>query len=124
MNGETRLDLPRWLAEKEERRALLEREVAHIVAQLREMGAQKVVLFGSAATGNVNPFSDLDFLVVMPGEQGFAYWSRRLYAEIDRHVAVDFFPYSEQEFQEMQRSSRLVRHALRTGKVVYERLPR
>lgn len=119
-----RLDLSRWLAEREQRRALLERELERIVAQLRNLGARKIILFGSAAEGRVSPFSDLDLLVVMPGPEGFAYWSRRLYEEIDRRVAVDFFPYNEEEFEEVQRTSRLIRHALRTGNVLYERSPR
>lgn len=119
--GQTfRLDISRWLAEKEERRALLEAEVARIVDQLRALGARKIILFGSFAEGKAGPFSDLDLIVVMSGKEGFAYWSRRLYEEIDRRVAVDFLPYSEEEFQEVQRSSRLIRHALRTGKVLYE----
>ncbi len=109
------------LREREERRALLEREIERIVAQLRDKGALKIVLFGSVARGEANAYSDLDLLVVMPGEQGFAYWSRRLYEEIDRNVAVDFLPYSEEEFADMVKHSRLVRHALRTGKVLYER---
>ena len=115
------MDIRRMLAEKAERRALLAEEIEHIVAQLRERGALKVILFGSAAYGEPNVYSDLDFIVVMPGKQGFAYWSGRLYDEIDRHVAVDFLPYNEREFAEVQRHSRLIRHALRTGKVLYEK---
>lgn len=115
-----RPDISRWLEEREERRALLEQELDRIVAQLRALGARKIILFGSVAEGKVSPFSDLDLIVVMPGPGGFAYWSRRLYAEIERRVAVDFLPYSEEEFEEVQRTSRLIRHALRTGKVLYE----
>ncbi len=44
-------------------------------------------------------------------------------AEIERQVAADFLPYNEQEFAEVQRYSRLIRHALRTGKAVYEKKP-
>ncbi len=115
------LDVRRILKDREERRALLERECERIVAQLRDLGAQKVILFGSVAQGKGSTHSDLDFIVVMPGEEGFAYWSRRLYEEIERRVAVDFLPYSEREFVEIQRHSRLIRHALRTGKVLYEK---
>jgi len=115
------MDVRRLQAEKAERRALLEEDAERIVAQLQELGARKIVLFGSAAQGEVNVHSDLDFIVVMPGERGFAYWSRRLYDEIDRRVAVDLLPYSEQEFAEIQRHSRLIRHALRTGRVLYEK---
>jgi predicted nucleotidyltransferase len=115
------VEIRRLLAEKANRRALLEAEIGRIVVQLRERGALKVILFGSAARGDANAHSDLDLIVVMPGEQGFAYWSRRLYEEIDRQVAVDLLPYNEREFAEMQQHSRLVRHALRTGRVLYER---
>lgn len=120
MTPALRPDLSRWLEEREERRALLEQELDHIVAQLRALGARKIILFGSVAEGKAGPFSDLDLIVVMPGPEGFAYWSRRLYSEIERRVAVDFLPYSEEEFEEVQRTSRLIRHALRTGKVLYE----
>jgi predicted nucleotidyltransferase len=115
------MNVRRWLAERAERRAFLMEEAERIAAQLRERGALKVILFGSTASGEANVHSDLDFIVVMPGERGFAYWSRRLYTEIDRRIAVDFLPYSEQEFAEVQQHSRLVQHALRTGKVLYEK---
>lgn len=114
------MDIQRLLAERERRRSLLREETERIVAQLRALGARKIILFGSAARGEVNVSSDLDFIVVMPGERGFAYWSRRLYAEIERQVAVDFLPYSDEEFAKAQGHSRLIRHALRTGKVLYE----
>ncbi len=114
------LDIHRLLAERAARHALLEAQLEHIVTQLRERGALKVILFGSVACGDTNAHSDLDLLIVMPGEQGFAYWSHRLYEEIDRQAAVDFLPYNEREFAEAQRHSRLIRHALRTGKVLYE----
>ena len=115
------VDVRKLLAEKVERRALLEEEVGRVVAQLRERGALKIILFGSTARGESAVSSDLDFIVVMPGERGFAYWSRRLYNEIDRRVAVDFLPYNEREFADVQRHSRMIRHALRTGKILYEK---
>jgi len=115
------MDVRGLLAEKAERRALLVEETERIVAQLRGLGASKVILFGSVARGEANAHSDLDFIVVMPGEQGFAYWSCRLYGEIDRRVAVDFLPYNEREFAEARCHSRLVRYALRTGRILYEK---
>ncbi len=115
------MDVRELLAERERRRVLLQEETERIVAQLQKLGAKKVVLFGSAARGEAGAHSDLDFIVVMPGEEGFAYWSRRLYEGVERRVAVDFLPYNEREFAEVQRHSRLIRHALRTGRVVYEK---
>lgn len=115
------MDIHRLLAERAERRALLGEQVASITAQLKALGAKKIILFGSLARDEASVHSDLDLIVVMPGDEGFAYWSRRLYGEISRRVAVDFLPYSEEEFAEAARHSRLVRHALHTGKVLYER---
>jgi predicted nucleotidyltransferase len=55
------------LAERQERRAkrqvLLERELERIVRVLRQVGAQRIVLFGSAARDDVSAWSDLDLIV-------------------------------------------------------------
>jgi hypothetical protein len=47
-------------------RARLEEEIARLAEQLRAMGAQKVVLFGSLARGEISLFSDIDLLVSPP----------------------------------------------------------
>jgi predicted nucleotidyltransferase len=37
-----------------------------ITRQLIELGAVKIILFGSLAEGNVDVYSDLDLFVIMP----------------------------------------------------------
>lgn len=45
--------------------ALLDSELERLVARLRELGARKIVLFGSYAEGRRDLWTDLDLFVVM-----------------------------------------------------------
>ena len=63
---------------REDRKRLLERAAARVLARLRACGAA-CVTFGSLATGNVRPASDLDVLVLRhPG---------KTWAQLDRIAA-------------------------------------
>lgn len=94
---------------------------------VKEVDPRTVILFGSHARGEANPDSDLDFLVVEDGPFG-PDRSRR--AEMVRllrsvrafRIATDFLVYTPEEIEKW-RSSRnhVVSHALREGKVLYER---
>lgn len=89
--------------------------------RLVSMGAQKVVLFGSAARDEIGLFSDIDMLVVMDSPLPFI---ERL-MEIHRKIvpsSVDLFVYTPQEFEEIRETNPLVRQALKEGKVIYEKI--
>ena len=115
------------LERKEKRRKSLEQGLAAVVAQLRDLGARKVILFGSLARGDTGPWSDLDLIVVMPSSLSTREWMREVeynlpvYAEVERGVACDFLVYSEEDLQAMLPTSHFLRHALKEGKVVYEK---
>jgi predicted nucleotidyltransferase len=51
---------------KEKRRQLLQSELKRISEQLIEMGALKIIVFGSYAEGHVRSNSDLDIIAIMP----------------------------------------------------------
>jgi predicted nucleotidyltransferase len=51
-------------AKKEDRKARLESSLVAIVQQLKNMGALRIILFGSLAHGDVALHSDLDLLAV------------------------------------------------------------
>jgi predicted nucleotidyltransferase len=53
-------------ARKELRRRDLQSSLKRITGQLRDMGALKVVVFGSFASGDVTSHSDLDLVAIMP----------------------------------------------------------
>ena len=59
---------------KEERRSKLQRSLDSIVDRLKEMGAQRIILFGSLVSGEVDVNSDLDLFVLMPSVED---WQRK-----------------------------------------------
>ena len=106
---------------KERRRKALEENLERIKAQLQEMGALKIILFGSFASGNINSYSDLDILALMPSTKTGKEWMGKIYAEVDRDVDCDFLAYTSEELEENIPVSRFLRHALKTGRVIYEK---
>jgi predicted nucleotidyltransferase len=81
----------------------------------------KIILFGSAARGEMRPKSDIDLLVIKSGK--FNYW--KLLTAIDRHLsgdfpAVDVVLATPEDIQRYGDSPYLIYYpALREGKVIY-----
>ncbi|MGB9596670.1 MAG: nucleotidyltransferase domain-containing protein [Candidatus Poribacteria bacterium] len=105
---------------KEKRKKLLKTELERISEQLKAMGAIKIVVFGSYAEGHIRSTSDLDIIAIMPPTMSGKKWMLKVYDEIDRNVDCDILCYTPEELERLIPVSRFVRHALETGKVVYE----
>ncbi|MGQ9546549.1 MAG: nucleotidyltransferase domain-containing protein [Dehalococcoidia bacterium] len=54
------------LQREKEREEKLKSSLASVTRQLMNLGALKIILFGSLAGEDVDVFSDLDLLVIMP----------------------------------------------------------
>ncbi|MCS7040395.1 MAG: nucleotidyltransferase domain-containing protein [Anaerolineae bacterium] len=101
--------------------AALERDLAALVAQLRAMPAvRRVILFGSYAAGRRDLFTDLDLLIVMDTSLDFVSRIAELTRLLKAEVPVDLLVYTPEEMERM-RDRPFIRHALATGKVLYER---
>lgn len=118
--GGAMISVTAWRERQEQRRRALEAALPAVVAQLREMGALRIILFGSLARGEAGPRSDLDLIALLPAAHSSREWMRRVYAEVDRKIACDILAYSEQEFPDVLAHSRFLRQAVREGKVLYE----
>ena len=112
------------LSERRERHvAALARGLDDVVQQLgRIPEVQKVILFGSYAAGRRDLFTDLDILVVMDSSLDFVARNVELARRLRTGVALDLLVYTPQEMEQM-RDRPFLRHALKTGKVLYERGP-
>jgi predicted nucleotidyltransferase len=97
----------------------LKRELERVIAQLKKMGAKKIILFGSLAEGEVRLGSDIDLLVLFDDELDFKTRMKKLYSEIEADVDFDILAYNFDEFEKIKDRS-LFRHILRKGKVLYE----
>lgn len=109
------------LQKKEERKAALMRSLELAVSRLKAMGAIRIVLFGSLARDDVDIYSDLDLLVVMPSDRTGRQWSRLIYEKVDLGVAHDILVYNESEFEEQLEESSFLADVVSYGRVVYEK---
>jgi predicted nucleotidyltransferase len=85
------------------------------------MGALKIVLFGSFAQGRVRSSSDLDVISIMPSTRSGRQWMKKIYGDVDREVDCDILAYTPEELERTVPVSRFLRHALRNGRVIYEK---
>ena len=108
-----------WQERRAERQVLLERELERIVMVLRQMGARRVILFGSVARDDIGAWSDLDLIVVLNSDQPFIKRLGLLYERIQPRVGLDLLAYTPQEFEAL-RERPFIRQALQEGKVLYE----
>ncbi|MGQ9631775.1 MAG: nucleotidyltransferase domain-containing protein [bacterium] len=115
------ITLERLRAQREARKKLLDHALDEIIRQLKEMGALKIIAFGSYASGKIGRWSDLDLLVVMPPTKSGKEWFKEIYDKVEREVSADILPFTEEELNQKMATSGFVRHALKTGRVVYER---
>ena len=82
-----------------------------------EIGAKKVILFGSRARGDWLHESDYDFVVVSPRFEGIPFYSRPvdLYQYWTGHPGVELLCYTPDEFERKRRQISIVREAVREG---------
>lgn len=108
-----------WREASAARRAALEAELPKLVRQLVDLGAKRVVLFGSLARGDVRSTSDIDLLVVLDVPGRFADRLRAVYEAIDPGVGVDALVYTSDELDELSRTRPFVQRILREGRELY-----
>lgn len=98
----------------------LEEETKRLVEQLKDLGAVKVILFGSLARGQVSLFSDIDLLALFDQERPTRELTRWVYQNVQAREGVDILAYSQRTFQQV-RERPFLRQVLKEGKVLYER---
>ena len=112
------------LSEREQGAMMVEQAVIdEIVERVVEIARpQKIILFGSAARGDMRAHSDLDFLVIIRDDQDRREVERRIYtSRLSDGIPVDVIVASTSAIARYKHSHALVyKPALRDGKVMYE----
>lgn len=106
------------------RKAALEAELARILPIIIEKyQPEKIILFGSLATGEVHEWSDIDLAIIK--ETPLNYLERLLEFKIliDCDLATDVFIYRPEEFAAKVAENHyfFVDEILKIGKTIYER---
>jgi predicted nucleotidyltransferase len=98
---------------------LLEEVTRRIVASV---GPQRVLLFGSAARGQMRKDSDLDMLVVMRNSIHRRQTAQKIYRNLHgTGIAVDIVVATEKDLEEYGgRAGTILKSALQEGRVLYE----
>jgi len=106
-----------------ERKQLLERELARYVRLLTEHGdPERVIVFGSLATGQIWAWSDIDLVIVERTDLPFLQRLRQVRKMLQPKVGTDILVYTPEEFEQLRQERPFFREeTLAKGRVVYER---
>jgi len=107
----------------ETRRELLETELERFVDILiAEENPEKILVFGSLATGDVHEWSDIDLVIVNQTNLPFMQRLHTVRRLLQPKEALDILYYTPQEFDELSQNRLFVQEEiLKKGKVLYER---
>lgn len=101
----------------------LTKKIKAIVQDLKAYEPQKIILFGSAARGEADTYSDLDIVIIKKTDKPFL---KRLvevveFLRLDSPCA-DIFVYTPQEFKKMKEEENpFIEQVLKNGKIIYEK---
>ena len=98
----------------------LQDELKRISGHFMEMGALKIILFGSCATNTAGQFSDLDLFIVMDTDLPFIERLMYFYKTILPSVPTDIIVYTPEEF-ERNKDNPFIREIIKNGKIIYEK---
>jgi predicted nucleotidyltransferase len=105
------------------RRALLEAEIQRYLSLLQEhYQPERVLLFGSLATGNTSEWSDIDLVIIKETNKRFLDRTKEVMQLLRPKVGVDILVYTPAEFVQLSQERAFVRTEIaEKGKVLYER---
>ena len=103
-------------------RTNLEPRLDSIRKALADYGAEKAILFGSAARGDADEWSDIDLIVIKKTDKRFLDRLAELMDAVQPDFGFDCLVYTPEEFDRMlEEGNPLVTRAVEEGKVIYER---
>jgi predicted nucleotidyltransferase len=96
-----------------------------LVTLIAEYQPEKIILFGSLATGQVSEWSDLDLAIIKRTSLPFMKRLREVALLCMAPVSVDYLVYTPEEFDHMieQDNHFILSEIIGKGKVMYERQP-
>ncbi len=98
------------------------KEIENITTQIIEKyHPDKIILFGSAARGQIGPDSDADFLIIKKDTPYYgADRIRELSRMIERNIPVDLLVYRPDEYEKRLKSGDpFLKAIVKEGKVLY-----
>lgn len=106
-----------------DRKMLLETELSRYVSLLRQQAnLERILIFGSLATGDVHAWSDIDLVIVQDTNIPFWQRLREIRRLLQPKVGTDILVYTPDEWEEMKRVRPFFRQEiLNKSRILYER---
>lgn len=87
---------------------------------INQYNAEKIILFGSMATGDIHEWSDIDLIVIKKTKEPFIKRLKNASLLIGSNVSCDLIIYTEEEFEKMKKEKRsFAKDVMKKGKVIY-----
>jgi len=100
----------------------LQQQLDQLVNELRQYGAEKIILFGSVARGDADHYSDVDLVIVKPTTMNFVDRLADVVRQCPTPLNADIIVYTPEEFQRMQDADNpFLECVLKDGKSLYEK---
>lgn len=92
-----------------------------VAVLVKEYQPEKIILFGSFASGMVHEGSDLDLVIIKETSKRPIDRQVEVYGLVKPEVGIDLFIYTPQEFRDLESIGfSLVKEIVAKGKVLYE----
>ena len=95
-------------------------ELESVKSKSIELGALKIILFGSAVRGELDITSDIDLIAVIESQKSFIERLADYYKEIQPEE-IDLLIYYPKEFKRIKIENLFIQHVLKKGEIIYER---
>lgn len=81
---------------------------------------EKIILYGSTATGKVRQGSDLDLVIIKKTEKNFYERIGEVSGLVKHNIPIDFLVYTPFEFEKMAKENWFIKEeVIRRGQVIY-----
>lgn len=105
------------------RKTRLQEELDRVLPIIRsQYQPERIILFGSLATGTVGQWSDLDLAIIKQTKKRFLDRLLEVANLVHSRIATDFVVYTPEEFAQMALDNYFVRDEIvERGKILYDR---
>ena len=112
--------MPIMIGFNEQRRRLLQQELARMLENLPQLGIEKAILVGPMAEGDVDSSSSIELVIVQETNASFAARANFFYSHLEPRVGLQAYVYTPEEFEEIGTNDSPISRALQRGIVVYD----